>query len=735
MDMESPLLAAALRYAAAGIAVFPTRLGVRGDGRKEVRPIHAWKEASTTDPAVIRSWWGEGGAYAGAAVCVDCGKSGLVGIDQDVTEGKSGLVEWEKLNPEPTWRVRSPTGGAHDYYRADPAAPVTIDNSGAVAPGVDVRGDGGFLFAPPSIDPRGGAWEWVDGEPDWEKLPTVPPIVAERLAAASATRRPKPREEGSGAGTGEAAPAAPALSGQSSLFAQPSELHDFGPGGGYKTREDASRVVREALDHFASLTEEGNDRSKYLAGTLGVLAGHGVDVFWTYGSALDSIMRVCAENGFAAANGETYARGQAERGLEFGMRERWIAVEPPPTPAALETAVAAAPVDAIDALIGEMLSLDQLESAPPPKFMIHRFLQFDSESWLIGAPGSKKSFVAFDMAARVVRGEPWQGFRTNPADVVFIVAEGASGHGKRVKAWRKRNGPVEAGDRQAVFTLPRPVQARDVDKWGVLVGACHKLGQRAAEAGRGLLVVIDTQARVTVGLKENDNGEMNFFVEAVSAIRRATGACVLTIHHTKKGGGDARGASVIDGAQTTELKVMSDSGKLTARLLTEKQKDVDEHEPVELAFEVVDVGVDEDGEPVTSLVLADAGSVAFKAAWAGSEAGAGDAEIEAIRRHTPLKVRTALDPWIAGRGDSKAALQHWIVQTLVDTAETLGLTQSEVKGVVEEKRGQTDKTTFRRAWQKITEEGGIWSDVIVSAGGQRWTVDRVAIQALESTES
>jgi hypothetical protein len=723
MESPSPLLAAALRYAKAGVYVFPVRLYVRGNGKKGVAPIDDWDANSSCDAGQIKGWWGERSACRDWAIGIDCGRSGIVGIDQDVIDGKSGIIEWDMLAPTPTWRVKTPTGGAHDYYRADPEHPVTVDNVGTVADGVDIRGQGGFLFAPPSIDPRGGSWEWVAGEPDWEKLPIVPPIVAERMAGREAKRRSK----------STSAPAPPhepinaTLSGQSSLFAQPSEIHDFGPDGGYKTREEAYALLSREHQAFVALTSEGSARSHRLSQRFGALAGHGVDVFWTYEWALDTLMGACRENGFSDANGEGYARGQAERGLEYGMRERWVAIETS-APAGIDQAEAATPADAVTALIGEMLTLDELENAPPPKFLIHGFLQFDSESWLIGAPGSKKSFVAYDMAARVVRGEPWQGRRTNPADVVFIVAEGASGHGKRVKAWRQRYGRAESEGRRAVYTLPRPVQSKDFAQWAVLVGACRRIAGWAAEAGRGLLVVIDTQARVTVGLKENDNGEMNLYVEAVSAIRRATGACVLTIHHTAKNGGNARGASVIDGAQTTELKVESEKGKLVAKLSTEKQKDVDEMPPLDLAFDVVVVGQDQDGEALTSLVLADRDSVAFKAAWASSEV---DGESEVATAVTPYAVRTSLDPWIASRGRPDAVVQHWVVQALVDTAETLGLTQAEVRAIVQEKRGVVDSSTFRKAWQKVTEDGGVWSDVISASSGARWTVDRVSIRALQ----
>jgi hypothetical protein len=378
--------------------------------------------------------------------------------------------------------------------------------------------------------------------------------------------------------------------------------------------------------------------------------------------------------------------------------------------------------------MAELMEFDQVSEIPPPRYLIHGLLQFDSESWMIGAPGSKKSFVALDMAARVARGErEWQGRRINPADVVMIVAEGAGGMGKRTRAWRKRHGEV-AG----LKVLPRPVQAtgkvgteRHIGaEWRVLIEVCGRIADAAREKGRGMLVVIDTQARVTVGLNENTAEDAGFYVEAVRLIKARTGACVLTVHHTGRAGGDARGSSAIDGAQTTELKVESKPKSLAARLIVEKQKDIEEIEPIRLGFEVVDLGQDLDGEPVNSIVLASQDSVAFKAAWAESLDGGQTSEAK-------LKDRAVLDSWIEARrpsgGGQPPVNEWWIVQALVDTAETLGLTQSDVKNIVEEKRGAIDKTTFKRAWQKVTDEAGAWTDVVIKAGGERWTVDRVQI--------
>lgn len=326
---DSPVLAAALRYAASGVAVFPTRLYVRGDGRKGVSPIADWDNASTTNADQIRAWFT--GTWVDAAVCIDCGKSGIVGVDQDVSDGQTGPANWAALEHEPTFRVASPSGGFHDYYRADPEHPFTVDNTGAVAPGVDIRGMGGFLFAPPSIDPRGGSWQWIDGEPDWAALPMVPEVVAKRMAEKDANKRRKARPAASTAVAAAAVSPAPIV-GSSLLFGNGQQERDFGPDGGWKTISAATALLRRETEAFAGLTEQNSGRSHILSQRLAVLAGHGVPGFWTYDVALGILLDACERNGFTDVHGEAYAIEQASRGLQYGMLEPWH-VMPEPAPA------------------------------------------------------------------------------------------------------------------------------------------------------------------------------------------------------------------------------------------------------------------------------------------------------------------------------------------------------------------------------------------------------------------
>ncbi|MFD6770874.1 AAA family ATPase [Micromonospora chalcea] len=252
---------------------------------------------------------------------------------------------------------------------------------------------------------------------------------------------------------------------------------------------------------------------------------------------------------------------------------------------------------AVDALLARMLDRDALDSIPPAKPLIMDVLDLESESWVIGPPGGFKSFVALDWACHVATGKPWRNKAVTQGKVVYVAAEGQKGIPVRVKAWEAMYHQRADG----ILFLPEPVQVTNATAWDTLVGACQRI--------KPVLIVLDTQARITVGLDENSNGAMSTLTEAVRKLKAATGACVLVVHHTGRSGGDARGASAIDGAQDTEIRVERPEAKgkranLTATISTDKQKDGDESIKFEVQLQVMELGTDPTtGRPLSSLAL------------------------------------------------------------------------------------------------------------------------------------
>jgi hypothetical protein len=95
-------------------------------------------------------------------------------------------------------------------------------------------------------------------------------------------------------------------------------------------------------------------------------------------------------------------------------------------------------------------------------------------------------------------------------------------------------------------------------------------GQLLADL-KPVLIVLDTQARVTVGAEENSSRDMGRFVDALEQLRRHSSACILIVHHEPRNGENLRGSTALEGAATTILRVSKDGNAV--ELSNTKQKD------------------------------------------------------------------------------------------------------------------------------------------------------------------
>ncbi len=156
------LLDAALAYAARGWPVFPLRPKGKGPLIASSLGGAGYRDA-TCDPGQIRFWWSR---HPQANIGIACGAvSGLVVLDQDLykPEAEPQLVAWETEHEPlpPTRMVLTGGGGLHLWHRH----PGGIVPSRPLAPGIDIKGDGGYIVAPPSRHPSGSVYRWL-GDPE-----------------------------------------------------------------------------------------------------------------------------------------------------------------------------------------------------------------------------------------------------------------------------------------------------------------------------------------------------------------------------------------------------------------------------------------------------------------------------------------------------------------------------------------------------------------------------------------
>ena len=156
-------LSDALDYAARGWHVFP--LAPRS--KVPLKGSSGFRDAST-NPATLRRWFGQGFPYN---IAIRTGLiSGLLMLDAD---GQEGVENLERLQAEhcslPATLMSQSSRGPHLWFKLTVPVP---KNESKLAPKIDVRADGGYAVAPPSIHPSGAVYRWLNQyppapAPDW----------------------------------------------------------------------------------------------------------------------------------------------------------------------------------------------------------------------------------------------------------------------------------------------------------------------------------------------------------------------------------------------------------------------------------------------------------------------------------------------------------------------------------------------------------------------------------------
>src|SRR5437764_7398691 len=163
-------LADALRYAAQGWPVLPCHTPIQSGCSCSIRGCSSPGKhprltngltGASTDRFAIERWWHR---WPTANVAIRTGEpSGLVVVDVDRRAGGdrtlAALVELHGVLPA---TLAVCTGDGLHLYFAHPGQLVRNDSGRRVGPGVDVRADGGYVLAPPSLHHSGRRYETVD---------------------------------------------------------------------------------------------------------------------------------------------------------------------------------------------------------------------------------------------------------------------------------------------------------------------------------------------------------------------------------------------------------------------------------------------------------------------------------------------------------------------------------------------------------------------------------------------
>lgn len=658
-------------------------------------------------------------------------KSGIWALDVDPDhDGDKRLAELEAAHGvlPTTFRVRTGSGGEHYYFRL-PDDFTPTNTPGRLPPGLDVRGEGGQVVAAPSVSGRGAYQVIMDAPlcdaPGWllelikplpvterEPEPYAPPIerplgqgTDPRLAAyvgrvlsSERTRLAQAQPGARGSTAFQVACNLIELSNSPWAAAPLALVHGIYWEAAREAQEWGGEFDdREAADAWASATRKVGTRGRPFPAPpgggeyLGWEALGGAPPFSGNGSGAWSpmtgpSMSPGAPPTFASSVLDPFSDPLAAAvGQSLGISQTTGNVDQSSngTPRELRT-----------------LSSADLDSIPPPQWLVDDFVTVDSLAYFIGKPGEGKSFVALDMALCIATGKPWQGRQTRRGRVLLVVGEGMHGIRARVRAWEityNDGAAVPAEWFRIVSAAEEQLRTLNAEAWGALI--------RLVGQWRPGFIVLDTQARLTVGVEENSNKDMGLVIAAFDYLRQvAGGACVGVVHHQGHGGVQARGASSIKGAADSEITI-SKSGRLIHVKIT-KQKDA-ETEGLAVALHL-------DSVPIPGMPGAPAQTAAddpFEVPatpWTGGV----------------LRLATAAE---AVSEDSPEALTAECTK-LIGVIRSLGRqggTKAEIKAAADE-RLKMSKSTFYRSWNELLEKRVIASVMIDDVKTGKFTLKSLA---------
>jgi hypothetical protein len=267
----------------------------------------------------------------------------------------------------------------------------------------------------------------------------------------------------------------------------------------------------------------------------------------------------------------------------------------------------------------KLVPFEQLKPGTEPAYLIKGLVPRVGLTVVWGPPKCGKSFWTTDAMLHVALGWEYRGRKVIAGPVVYCAFEGAEGYGKRAEAFRLTRLPENA--EAVAFFLVAARMNFAVEHEELIRAIRLTLGEK-----RPVAVVLDTLNRSLEGSEGKDE-DMAKYVRAGDAIREAFGCAVLVVHHCGIDASRPRGHTSLTGAADAQLAVRRDTADNIV-VEVEWMKDGPEGQTVISRLKSVEVGLDDDHEPISSCIV---------------ESVEGDAARVVIRGELPARQKLALE--------------------------------------------------------------------------------------------
>jgi hypothetical protein len=477
----------AVSYAARGWLVFPAPPGQK-KSYKSAEYSNGQRWGATSDADEIRRDFAR---WPDANIGIPTGPANkifVVEADTKQGHGVDGIASLKQLEtdygplPE-TLMAESPSGSVHYYFNC-PKVGIVRNSASKIAPGIDVRGEGGMVIAPPSVR-EDGVYRWIHRNP----IADVP----EWLLRLVTTPAEAPQRE------------------------LPDWLRDILAGKGHAGLGSSSDpadlpppVDRKKIDDALAAIDPDIDRGPWfeigcaLYAALGDELGFKLWDLWSFGGKKyhgeDMIpqWRSIVEGNYAyTANTIFHYAGQANKSQEQ--------INP-------------------DTLIQS--SAEFVANFTPPDYLIDGLIQRRFVYSMTAPTGAGKTCVALRIAAHVALGLPLDGREVERGKVLFFAGENPDDVRMR---WIKlcEEMAVDPNDMD-VFFLPGspPISNDEIRK---------RINAEAAKHGPFSLLIVDTSAAYFTGDDENSNAQLGAHARMMRSFVNLPGgpAIIVTCHPTK----------------------------------------------------------------------------------------------------------------------------------------------------------------------------------------------------------
>jgi hypothetical protein len=241
----------------------------------------------------------------------------------------------------------------------------------------------------------------------------------------------------------------------------------------------------------------------------------------------------------------------------------------------------------------ELIAFNDIKLLDDPQYRVDRILPYTGLAIVWGPPKSGKSFWLFDLLMHVALGWEYRGHEVEQGAVVYCYFEGQRAASRRKEAFRQQH--LNDYDKDVPFYL-MPVTLNLVQDHEALIDAIRGIGIKP------VVVALDTLNRSLQGSESKDE-DMARYIAACDAIRDAFDCVVPLVHHCGHDASRPRGHSSLGGAHDAMIAVKRSEDGDAIIVEVEEMKDGDAGLKLASRLDVVEVGVDRRGQPLTSCVV------------------------------------------------------------------------------------------------------------------------------------